>query len=241
MESSGNIPFQTFLKISFYIISLASNAETKRKKQGTQDSFQRSISRFINVDVEDTVSETKKYANLFKSHANKYFQRFLKINSKSSDLLWTRKQSDRNIKHKNPFRDQFLDPVTRMEPKIEWQKQKIRKFFQRPVAKSPNLRFTLKTEATKAGYTRILSTTSKNTLGLPYPPFPAKLSTFCATERGERVRCGGWAKILKVHRVYRAGNDLRRSSASDLSKDTRNLQCIGPSLVRSLTLRFTPT
>ncbi|KAK1129430.1 hypothetical protein K0M31_019158 [Melipona bicolor] len=31
------------------------------------------------------------------------------------------------------------------------------------------------------------------------------------------------------------------SSASDLSKDTRNLQCIGPSLVRSLTLRFTPT
>lgn len=41
--------------------------------------------------------------------------------------------------------------------------------------------------------------------------------------RGEVGR-KGWAKILKVHRVYRAGNDLRRSSPSDLSKDTRNLR-----------------
>lgn len=32
-----------------------------------------------------------------------------------------------------------------------------------------------------------------------------------------------------MHRVYRAGNDLRRSrlAAFDLSKDTRNLRCIG--------------
>lgn len=51
-----------------------------------------------------------------------------------------------------------------MKAKIEWQKRKIREFFQRPVAKSPNLRFTLKPEATKAGYARILSTTSKTHL-----------------------------------------------------------------------------
>lgn len=42
--------------------------------------------------------------------------------------------------------------------------------------------------------------------------------------RGGEVGRKGWAKILKVHRVYRAGNDLRRSSPSDLSKDTRNLR-----------------
>lgn len=51
-------------------------------------------------------------------------------------------------------------------------------------------------------------------------PLPFSSATF---ERGD-----GKAKILKVHRVYRAGNDLRRSSPSDLSKDTRNLRCIGP-------------
>lgn len=42
--------------------------------------------------------------------------------------------------------------------------------------------------------------------------WPLPFSTF---EDGE-----GKAKILKVHRVYRAGNDLRRSSPSDLGKDT---------------------
>lgn len=39
-----------------------------------------------------------------------------------------------------------------------------------------------------------------------------------------------WCRgFLDEHRVYRAGNDLRRSLAAfDLSKDTRNLRCIGP-------------
>lgn len=57
-------------------------------------------------------------------------------------------------------------------------------------------------------------------------PFPFSSTTFDESEKEGRGEVGrkGWAKILKVHRVYRAGNDLRRSSPSDLSKDTRNLR-----------------
>lgn len=57
-------------------------------------------------------------------------------------------------------------------------------------------------------------------------PLPFSSTTFDESEKEGRGEVGrkGWAKILKVHRVYRAGNDLRRSSPSDLSKDTRNLR-----------------
>lgn len=46
---------------------------------------------------------------------------------------------------------------------------------------------------------------------------------------GDRERANWRRGFLDEHRVYRAGNDLRRSLAAfDLSKDTRNLRCIGP-------------
>ena len=127
-----------------------------------------------------------------------------------------------------------------MDPK--YQKIKDTQIFSQSFSKSSDL---FRTQGTKQQRSKIQHESfhrSKELFLSPYPPFPTKLWHFLRHGKRRTVRlCGGWAKILKVHRVYRAGNDLRRSSASDLSKDTRNLQCIGPSLVRSLTLRFTPT